>query len=564
MIILAGGRYQLEEVIGKGGFATVWRGYDTALAVHRAVKLLHPTLSGSQSVRDRLRAEARAMAKLAHPNILTVHDIGEQEGQDWFVMDLVEGGSLADWQSRGGRLPPKLAVHCTIQVLSALAAAHAAGIVHRDVKPQNVLMEADGRCRLADFGIALLESEELLRSTKTGAMMGSLSFMAPEQRLNARDVGPTADLYATGSTLYSLLTNANAIDLFTADGASARWALVPAPLLPILQRATQLDPAARYEDAAAMVTALREAEADLVGDWDTWLEELDIPRVSGADTHVPQTMQRVENSTRAALTFMGLSDDGQASPPTAVPATRAAEATVFTPPEPAEGSVEAPSPKPAEAPHPEEDRPRPVLPWLAPVAATAVLAGGLWLWSPWSAPTPNDTESLAPIPTEPEPEPAAEPVNEPVDEPEHEHDNEVDPEPPPPDDAVAKLEPEPAPPTQPTAQEAVTPADPTPPAATTSTVGGRWQGSYGGKDAVLQLTGPDEALSGSLTITFFGNEQSSQVRGRLEGDRLLLEDQDRSDSYAGRHLGTLGADGRIVGQTTTFTSGRVVSFSFWR
>ena len=252
MMELAGGRYKLEKVIGQGGFATVWRGYDSALGVHRAVKLLHPNLSSRTQFRERLRAEARTMARLAHPNVLTVHDIGEQDGQDWFVMDLVEGGSLGDWQQRGGPLPPGLAVGCAIQVLSALSAAHASGVVHRDVKPQNILLDADGRCRLADFGIALLESEEMLRNTKTGATMGSLSYMAPEQRLSARSVGPSADLYAVGSTLYSLLTNANAIDLFTAAAGSARWGDVPECLRPILQRVTKHDPGARYQSAAEL------------------------------------------------------------------------------------------------------------------------------------------------------------------------------------------------------------------------------------------------------------------------------------------------------------------------
>ena len=571
---LAGGRYKLEKVIGQGGFATVWRGYDSALGVHRAVKLLHPNLSSRAQFRERLRAEARAMAQLAHPNVLTVHDIGEQDGQDWFVMDLVEGGSLGDWQQRGGPLPPGLAVGCAIQVLSALSAAHASGVVHRDVKPQNILLDADGRCRLADFGIALLESEEMLRSTKTGATMGSLSFMAPEQRLSAKSVGPSADLYAVGSTLYALLTNANAIDLFTAAPSSARWEGVPDALRPILQQVTKHDPGARYQTAGDMAAALAEVQQALPeGSWENWLNQVGAPRNLAGPTLVLPTRDVLQRSTKQALTILE-EFGGSASPPTAVPpAPQGASETYFEPP-PGDGAVVAPTiaeipPGATQLPDDPEppSRRSPAL-WLVPVAALLIGGVGLWAWAPWQAAVPVlEPEPLAeladgfevPEPEAPEPESLVKAVPEPEDEPE--------PSPRADDDAVVDAQPDPIEPglaVEPAATLQPEPTEPEAPAASASAVAGRWSGSYNGQDVILQLSGSDQALRGTLTVTFFGNVQASTVTGSFSDGRLVLEDQDRSDDYASKHVGTLGADGRIAGQSTTFKGGRVSSFTFWR
>jgi serine/threonine protein kinase len=561
---LAGGRYKLEKVIGQGGFATVWRGFDSALAVHRAVKLLHPNLSGRAQFRERLRAEARTMARLAHPNVLTVHDIGEQDGQDWFVMDLVEGGSLGDWQLRGGPLPPGLAVGCAIQVLSALSAAHASGIVHRDVKPQNILLDADGRCRLADFGIALLESEELLRSTKTGATMGSLSYMAPEQRLSAKDVGPSADLYAVGSTLYALLTNANAIDLFTAAPSSARWNGVPECLRPILQRVTRHDPGARYRSAAELAQVLAVVQQELPdGRWEDWLAQVGASRNLAGPTLVLPTMDVMQRSTKHALTILE-ELGGSASPPTSVPSTQGAEETYYEPKDSLPVTSTVVEVTPGAAPTPAAPRAPAGVRWLALAAALLVGALGLWAWAPWQAagpptqpaPSAPSTDEAAPAATPPpssppEREAATSDPGEPAD---------GDPVQPAPTtsqpDRAAKPEPvaKPTPAAQP---------EPTPPGAASSAVAGRWTGSYGGKDASLQLSGSDGALVGTLAVEFFGNVQTSRVRGSFVDGRLVLEDQDRSERYAGRHVGSVGDD-RITGQTTTFADSRITAFEFRR
>ena len=260
---LADGRYQLCDALGAGGTASVWRATDTSLGVERAIKLLDHDGGGSSRLRDRLKAEARAMARLSdHPNILRVYDIGHDGGRDFVVMELAPGGSLADWIERNGPMPPGQCLDYGMQILAALSAAHGEGIVHRDVKPHNVLLDSRQRALLADFGIALLDGDRL-RTTRTGMAMGSLAFMAPEQRLDARSVGPEADIYAVGTTLYNLLTCENPIDLFTAKEDSDRWRGIPAPLRPVLRRATAYEPADRYPSAKEMAAEISEVLARL-------------------------------------------------------------------------------------------------------------------------------------------------------------------------------------------------------------------------------------------------------------------------------------------------------------
>jgi len=262
-LTLADGRYQLERSLGEGGSADVWQATDTALGVPRAIKLLSGAAGQRVQLRGRLQSEARAMARLSHhPHILRIYDIGRDGEHDYVVMELATGGSLADRLEEFGPMSPAEAIAHTLQVLAALAAAHAEGIVHRDVKPHNVLLDSKERVLLADFGIAKLHEEEL-RTTRTGAAMGSLAFMAPEQRLDARSVGPPADLYAVGTMLYNLLTCENPIDLFAARPDSSRWDGVPQALRPALYVATAHEPADRHPDARAMALELIEAHKAL-------------------------------------------------------------------------------------------------------------------------------------------------------------------------------------------------------------------------------------------------------------------------------------------------------------
>jgi hypothetical protein len=257
-----GDRYRLDAELGAGGTATVWLAHDLALDRVCAVKVLLPVQgAAAQARRDRLRTEARALARLQHPHVVRIFDLGQEDDRDYIVMEYVEGGSLADRLEADGAWAPARAARVGLQVLDALATAHDAGIVHRDVKPGNILMRDDGTAALADFGIARQEGGQ----TATGVMLGSVGYMAPEQRLDARKVAPAADLYGVGCTLFNLVTNDTPVDLYLAADHSPRWEAVPRPLLAVIRRATQADPERRYHSAPEMAAALEEVLPALRG-----------------------------------------------------------------------------------------------------------------------------------------------------------------------------------------------------------------------------------------------------------------------------------------------------------
>ena len=248
----AGDRYEVIRVLGTGGTATVYLVRDTLLDVLRALKVLRV---GNADLGRRLAAEARMMANLDNPHILRVVDVGEDEGRPYIVMEYLSGGTLADIGEHGP-LAVSAALGWMLQVLAALSASHAVGIVHRDVKPSNVLLDAKGVASLADFGIAMRDGTDEERSTRTGVAMGTLAFMAPEQRLDARSVSRAADLYAVGSSLYSLLTYRSAMDLFVVQAGDKRLRGLPADLEAILLKATRYRAEERYDTAAEMADEL--------------------------------------------------------------------------------------------------------------------------------------------------------------------------------------------------------------------------------------------------------------------------------------------------------------------
>ena len=347
MQTLAGGRYELTEEIGSGGMATVFRARDTVLNVERAIKILRlpENVTREDPRRRRLMSEAQAMARILHPNIMRVLDIGAEGNVDYVVMELADRGSLADLVKEWGFIPPHHAVHIGLQVLSGLAAAHAEGIVHRDVKPQNILLDRGGVAKLADFGIAMLTDEEALRATRTGVAMGTLAYMAPEQRIDARSVGASADVYAMGATLYNVLTGANPVDLFAADLDSKRWEGLPDKLRLTLVRATRYRPEERYSSARAMATdllaALDEIEAPPGWSLHQSPEEAfpepsprvaspeDRPDVVGPTAPMPSaTIVPMLNATHAAVTFLSLGSSSGGSEAVSVKA----DSTYETPP----------------------------------------------------------------------------------------------------------------------------------------------------------------------------------------------------------------------------------------
>ncbi|MFF4210576.1 serine/threonine-protein kinase [Streptomyces sp. NPDC001796] len=202
--LLLAGRYRLVDSIGSGGMGRVWRAHDEVL--HRAVAIkeltaaLYVTESDRAVLLARTHAEARAAARINHSAVVTVHDVLEHDNRPWIVMELVEGGSLADAVKEHGRVEPTEAARIGLWVLRALRAAHSAGVLHRDVKPGNVLLAADGRVLLTDFGIAQVEGDTTI--TRTGEIVGSVDYLAPE-RVRGHDPGPASDLWALGATLYT-------------------------------------------------------------------------------------------------------------------------------------------------------------------------------------------------------------------------------------------------------------------------------------------------------------------------------------------------------------------------
>jgi serine/threonine protein kinase len=257
--LLLAGRYRLADPIGKGGMGRVWRAHDEVL--HRAVAIKELTAALYVSESDqavllaRTRAEARAAARINHSAVVTVHDVLDHDGRPWIVMELVEGRSLADAVKEDGRIEAREAARIGLWVLRALRAAHSAGVLHRDIKPGNVLLAQDGRVLLTDFGIAQIEGDTTI--TRTGEVVGSVDYLAPE-RVRGADPGPSADLWALGATLYTAVEGRSPFRRTTPlttmqavvdeEPAEPRHA---GPLAPVIAALLHKDPAVRPEAAEA-------------------------------------------------------------------------------------------------------------------------------------------------------------------------------------------------------------------------------------------------------------------------------------------------------------------------
>jgi serine/threonine-protein kinase len=200
---LLSARYRLEATVGTGGMSTVYRAFDTVLERHVAIKLMHREIAKDSDQLERFRREARAVAQLNHPHIVGVIDAGEDDNTPFIVFEFVEGETLKDRIRRNGRLQIPEAVAYAIEIARALEAAHTQGIVHRDVKPQNVLVDEEGTAKVTDFGIARTLDQDGL--TADGRVLGTTDYVSPEQALGHLVTGPS-DLYSLGIVLYEMLT----------------------------------------------------------------------------------------------------------------------------------------------------------------------------------------------------------------------------------------------------------------------------------------------------------------------------------------------------------------------
>jgi tRNA A-37 threonylcarbamoyl transferase component Bud32 len=319
---LFGGRYRLGPVIGRGGMATIHRATDIRFEREVAVKILRPEVAKDPDLAHRFRREALAATVLRHPNIVACLDTGTDGNQAYLVMALVDGEDLAARLRRSGRLAPLQAARIGLDVARALGVAHVRGIVHRDVKPGNILLAADGRAMVTDFGIARLAADA--EAALPGTTLGSVHYFSPEQARGTTTT-PASDVYGLGLVLFEALTGTRAWTGATSDaialarvGAPAPSARalrpeVPASLEAVVRRALAPDPGDRYPNGMAMAAALA-------------------PIVSGADASPTTVVPVPSRPDEAPPDQVG---DGAAAlplrPTSGVPAGRAPRGTPHAP-----------------------------------------------------------------------------------------------------------------------------------------------------------------------------------------------------------------------------------------
>jgi len=267
-------RYRIDAVVGTGGMSTVYRAFDTVLERQVAIKVMHRDIARDSGQLERFRREARAVAQLNHPHIVGVIDAGEEGGDGWrtpyIVFEYVEGETLKARIRRLGRLGVPEAIAYAIEIARALAAAHDRNIVHRDVKPQNVLIDSEGSARVTDFGIARTLDEDGL--TSDGRVLGTTDYVSPEQALG-RPVGPQSDIYSLGVVLFEMLTGDvpfHGENQVTVAMKHVREELpdlhlrrpeVSASLVVVLERMTAKDLSRRTPSAAALIDELEDVLA---------------------------------------------------------------------------------------------------------------------------------------------------------------------------------------------------------------------------------------------------------------------------------------------------------------
>ena len=282
-------RYEILEVIGTGGMAVVYKAMCHRLNRYVAVKILRDELANDEEFRQRFQTEAQAVAMLSHPNIVSVYDVSHSEDVEYIVMELIEGVTLMQYMKKKGALGWKEALHFAVQISKALEHAHEKGIVHRDIKPQNIMILKDGTIKVADFGIAALESAQEKKSDQT---VGSVHYIAPEQA-RGEQPDPRSDIYSLGVVLYEMLTGKMPYDGDTAEQVALKHITghavppqelnpdIPEELAEITLKAMNADINARYQSASELLHDLedfrkQQAVANIGSGSDDDIEILDV------------------------------------------------------------------------------------------------------------------------------------------------------------------------------------------------------------------------------------------------------------------------------------------------
>jgi serine/threonine protein kinase len=299
-------RYRLDSKLGSGGMSTVYLSRDETLERWVAVKIMHREISDDEAQLERFRREARSVAQLSHPNVVAVIDAGEDGGHPYIVFEYVEGETLKQRIERMGQLPLDEAAAYAIEIGRGLASAHAGNLVHRDVKPQNVLIDAEGRAKVTDFGIVRsLESDGL---TATGRVLGTTDYVSPEQAMG-HDVDARSDIYSLGVVLYEMLVGRPPFSAETLVGVAMKHVNEEMPnvqirrpetsaaLAAVVERATTKDQSKRYADMGEMLADLEDAL------------EVEVARAGGSGTgeatavlrSVPERRRRVLTPRRISI-----------------------------------------------------------------------------------------------------------------------------------------------------------------------------------------------------------------------------------------------------------------------
>ena len=325
-----GQRYELGTLLGRGGMGEVREATDLRLGRAVAIKLLRSDLAEQEKLRGRFEREARAAARINHPNVVAIYDIGEQDGVPFIVMERLPGNTLAA-ELASGRLSQTRACALGIQILSALTAAHHLGVIHRDIKPANILLDADSHAKVADFGIAKLAEED--SQTTMGMVFGTASYLAPE-RLAGHVATPASDLYAVGVLLFELLAGrppfrgdtplalVEAISRGVSEPLHDVRADVDPAVVAVIARAMKQDPAQRYASAAEMADALT-AAADAAHHAPGIDDTVATPIVTAPTDDTVETRVMTAGEREAAQPTVPTRVETEAAPPSSFVAARA-------------------------------------------------------------------------------------------------------------------------------------------------------------------------------------------------------------------------------------------------